>query len=109
MFPLFGMALLLLFSPCKVRNFIQSGLDLQHTQVLNKSKSTISNAKCQSLEITTKEDQNASKSLDLALESSYDKPLVFIVGFSNNESLPDYRSISPIPLYILYKKLIVFG
>src|SRR5690606_34914960 len=47
-----GLALLLLLSPCKVRNFIQSELGVSQTQALNKSQSTISQYSCFAFEIT---------------------------------------------------------
>lgn len=112
MLPVMGLALILLFSPCKVRNFIQSGLDLAQTQVLNKSKSTFSQSSCQTFEISTT-DQTRSKQ-----DPNFSKPLPtesYSVDFSDHARKPskttlpsEYQSISDVPLYILYKNLRVF-
>jgi len=49
-YSILGLAFLLLFSPCKVRNYVQAELGLPITEVANKSKTTISNANCNSFE-----------------------------------------------------------
>lgn len=41
-----GMVLLLLISPCNVRNYIQSNFGVSQTEVNNKSKVVFSNSEC---------------------------------------------------------------
>src|SRR5690606_6095101 len=64
------LALLILLSPCKVRNYIQSELDIAQTQALNKSQSAFSPSTCIGFEILT----TKHSSPDSDLKSSKDSP-----------------------------------
>jgi len=110
MLPILGLALLLLISPCKVRNFIQSGLDLTQTQVLNKSQSTVSQSSCQSFEILASDKAPSQKDINsiktLPSESFFnDLPDLHFCKDSKITRSSDYELVSDIPLYILYKNL----
>lgn len=109
LFPIIGLVVLLLFSPCKVRNFIQVELNLPLTEVSNKSQTTTSNLSCYSSVIT-------DISLLQTIPSVKVFP-VFINGFFNtsfqfiqvfhNKIRTDYQKkrhvTSSVPLYILFK------
>ncbi|MGX1023542.1 hypothetical protein ACSSV5_000694 [Psychroflexus sp. MBR-150] len=110
---IFGLALLLLLSPCKVRNFIQAELGISQTKVLNKSQSTISQSNCQTFQ--------ATETIQTISKPTFQQPgfLVseiypceftinllrhsFIYGPSRN------HSVSDVPLYILYQNLKVYS
>lgn len=108
-----GLALLLLLSPCKVRNFIQSELGVSQTQALNKSQSTISQYSCFAFEIT----ESAETVTESTLATSYLLyPESYSLDFSNhyNKDLifqrsSEYLSISDVPLYILYQNLKIYS
>ena len=105
---IFGMVLLLLFSPCNVRKQIQSEFGIPQTEVSNKSKASAGANNCSSQELT-----------DYALRIS--KPSVISVTASavktvSNHflpkeiailSLPHYTTrkhdVSFVPFYILYQ------
>ena len=105
--PVFGLVLLLLMSPCKVRNFIQAELDIPTTEVLNKNKSSISQVNCQSFQ--------TSKAVKTISNPSIGQPNFLsseITGFEFSisivqNSFPFNSSIeqltADIPLYILYQ------
>lgn len=109
LFPIVGLVILLFFSPCKVRNFIQAELNLPLTEVSNKSQTTTSNLSCYSSEIT-----------DISLLQTIPSVKVFPVFINRDfntsflllETLPnkirtDYQKkrhvASSVPLYILFK------
>jgi hypothetical protein len=107
------LVLLLLLSPCKVRNHIQAELDVPQTKVLNKSQSTINQSDCLSIEL--------SESLPTMLEPSGKQanfPMLqaAVSGFSIHLIKPTYRQSSSnsqlgtdVPLYILYQNLQVYS
>lgn len=109
----FGLVLLLLLSPCKVRNFIQAELGVPQTKVLNKSQSTISQSKCQTFEVSETV-QNISK-------STFQQSVLLISGASRFDftihlikhpfSLKASRSLqaTDVPLYILYQNLKIYS
>lgn len=105
--PVLGFALLLLFSPCKVRNLIQAELGTSQTEVSNKSQTVINNASCISLEI-------ASSTLVKEKAPTYQyspayltkQEVVLNVSNSNSPAKPfaaRSHSASAVPLYILYQ------
>ncbi len=107
--PVFGVVVLLLLSPCKVRNYIQAELDIPLTKVANKSQTTISNVNCIDTDLATNaftlaKEKSLTQKLPVILT---DVTLAFtITDFSNNHK-PYYnarnQSVSAIPLYILYQ------
>lgn len=109
----FGLVLLLLLSPCKVRNFLQAELEVTQTKVLNKSQSTISLSNCQTIAFSENIKTNFQQDLkhfDLPiLESSYFTIEVDLSKFSLISSPTRNPSTSNIPLYILYQNLLVYS
>lgn len=101
-----GLTLLLLFSPCKVRNFIQSELGVEQTQVSSKSQSLAPQFSCQTQEIT--QVKATTTKLDTE-QSSYAGSIHFNVDFDST-LLHDYvqnedtilHLASSVPFYILY-------
>ena len=104
-----GMALLLLFSPCKVRNFIEVELGLPQTEVLNKSQSIVSQSDCQTFDL--------SEIIHSSSKPTIQKPDFLISDDSNSEFRVNLHSclftpytsviqqVAEIPLYILYQNL----
>lgn len=103
---IFGLVLLLFFSPCKVRNFIQAELGVSKTTVSNKSQTTLNNTNCNSYEATIKTFvKKTSHPQQLAvIESNIDFAVSnFNVNFSPSYKVRNYSTTS-IPLYILYQQ-----
>lgn len=111
--PILGLALLLLLSPCKVRNFIQSELDLAQTQVLNKSQSAFSQISCQDFEITTSDNTRPKQNLNISKALPLESYTTTLTEHPCKDSkiilLSDYDSTSDVPLYILYQNLKVYA
>lgn len=103
--PFLGLVLLLLLSPCKVRNFIQSELGIPQTKVSNKSQTTVSNSNCSSYEVTI---DTLAKKKSHPLQSAVITPKVdfvltnFNTNFSFSYKARNHSTLS-IPLYILYQ------
>lgn len=109
---IFGLVLLLLLSPCKVRNFIQAELGIPQTRVLNKSQSTISESNCQTFEFsetiqTTKPNFQQSDFLISEASHFYFDSYLFKNSFNLNTSRT--QQVSDVPLYILYQNLKVYS
>lgn len=106
-FPILGLVLLLLLSPCKVRNFIQAELGVPQTEVTSKNQSSFNNYGCNDLEISTNsplKESAASQHL-AAVSPAFESPLG-VSYFSNNYLQPHIsrdHSSSTVPLYILYQ------
>ena len=109
MLSIFGIVLLLLISPCKVRNFVQAEINVPQTEVSNKSKSSVSESNCQSLEIS-KKIQTISKpdfekpEHSLSSIISFEFPIEFLKD-SFKLTTSRERLNAEIPLYILYQNL----
>ncbi len=115
LFPIVGLVFLLLFSPCKVRNFIQAELNVPLTEVSSKSQTTTSNLSCYSREVT-------DISLLQTIPSSIKVYPFFInrafnLSFSFGEIFHyktriDYQKkrnvTTSVPLYILFKNFKVY-
>ncbi|AUC84012.1 hypothetical protein CW731_01315 [Polaribacter sp. ALD11] len=105
--PILGLALLLLLSPCKVRNFIEAELGIPQTEVSSLNKTTISNSNCADLNSTNRtivQKNSHSKNLPAILA---DLKLTFYVSDFSSSYIhpPEVRkhSTSTVPLYILYQ------
>ncbi len=110
---IFGLVLLFLLSPCKVRNYIQSELGIPQTKVLNKSQSTISQSNCLNFDVFEIV-QSVSK---LTIQ----QPDLFVYESFNFGFTPDLlnlsfypissrnQTVSVIPLYILYQNFKVYS
>lgn len=105
--PALGLVVLLLLSPCKVRNFIQAELGIPQTEVTNKSKSNLVDSNCSDLEIA---DAILSKEIP-AFQYDLIFPVPVDFSFKNyNYSKKHLQltgsqdpSVSAVPLYILYQ------
>tara|TARA_Y100000815_G_scaffold247238_1_gene247529 strand:+ start:1129 stop:1506 length:378 start_codon:yes stop_codon:yes gene_type:complete len=110
---IFGLVLLLLLSPCKVRNFIQAELEIPQTKVLNKSQSTVSQSNCQTFEfsetIQTITKPNFQQSDFLIAEYSHIDYTTFLLRYSFNLNTSRNQQVSDVPLYILYQNLKVYS
>ena len=108
-----GVALLLLFSPCKVRNFIEVELGLPQSEFLNKSQSIVSQSDCQSFDL--------SEIIHSSSKPTIHKPDFLISDDSNSEFRVNLHSclfkpytsviqqVADIPLYILYQNLKIYA
>lgn len=106
--PAFGLVVLLLLSPCKVRNFIQVELGIQQTEVTNKSQSTISNTSCSDAEVSNNSILVKEKTFSQQLAAiSTSNDFAFGISHFSNNYVSIHRdrnySTSVIPLYILYQ------
>lgn len=103
---------LLILAPCKVRNAIESTFDLEQTEVLNKSVTTLSSSCIASVE--TQLIQNVTSTEPI---STFAKGIVHseerievskTSEENNNYSLVEINSFQATPLYILYQSLKVY-
>ena len=98
---------LLLLSPCKLRNFIQDQIGVETTEATNKSKATLSPASCVAFEEVT--------ATTLKNDSAFQKlavlPTSVSAGFYSTEIKTEASPLLtsqilrnvPVPLYILYQ------
>ncbi|CAZ97465.1 Hypothetical membrane protein [Zobellia galactanivorans] len=109
----FGLALLLLLSPCKVRNFIQAELDFPQTNVLNKSRTTISATSCVAFDIA--EINHSSSTSDTKAQDFLYNNELFAFHFPtrlkvyNTFRIRASKRVPSIPLYILYQNIQVYS
>ncbi|QXP55103.1 hypothetical protein H0I25_13560 [Cellulophaga sp. HaHa_2_95] len=110
---LLGLVLLLLLSPCKVRNFIQAEVGLPQTNVLNKGQATISTESCVAFDVADI-NHSSSTSVKIALDFFVNETL-FTIHFpvhsntTNTLRISKSKLISSIPLYILYQNIQVYS
>jgi hypothetical protein len=107
-----GLGLLLLVSPCKVRNFIQAELGVEQTQVSSKSQSYVPHFNCQTQDIaqakalTSKLDFDQTSSAgSLIFTDSIERPSLQSPDQNAYQSPP---LVSSVPFYILYNQLKVY-
>lgn len=113
LFPILGLAVLLLLSPCKVRNFIQEELGVPQTEVSNKSQSTISQTNC-TLFQTSETIQNVSKLTfkQVGFHVSEYPTFKGVINEVKHAFIADTlkkQRVSNVPLYILYQNLKVYS
>lgn len=110
---IFGFVLLLLLSPCKVRNFIQAELGVPQTKVLNKSQSAISQSNCQTFEISetvqTISKPTFKQSGFLISEAYHFDFTIYLLRHSFSLSTSRSQQVTDVPLYILYQNLKVYS
>jgi len=101
-----ALMLILVLSPCKLRNFIQSQLNLEQTEVTSKSKTRLASSCIHFEEISTvihsdvkPEVKDSSVFSDLAFNVS----LVDLNTKINNSAFSIDFNVHSIPLYILYQ------
>lgn len=108
-----GLLLLLLLSPCKVRNFIQAELGVSQTKVLNKGQATISQSNCLTFDVSDTI-QTISKP---TIQQTYFAVLeaysfgVAIKPVKHSFASKPSRGQLPldVPLYILYQNIQVYS
>lgn len=113
MLSVLGLALLLLLSPCKVKNFIQAELGVPQTKVLNKSQTTLSQSICLGVEVSELVEVTARPDFK---HHYFPISGTFFIELPNNSL---HHAISPgqsrnhpvpeVPLYILYQNLKVYS
>ncbi len=100
-------AVLLVLSPCKLRNFIQDQIGVETTEATNKSKATLSPASCVAFEaVTATTVKNEATFQTLAV-----LPNSVSAGFYSTEIKTKVGPLltsqilrnEPVPLYILYQ------
>lgn len=108
-----GLVLLLLLSPCKVRNFIQAELGLPQTNVLNKNQTTISSMSCVAFDVA-ETNHSSSTSDKKELENFANDE--FFAFYSTTQSkikntlrISKSKLIPSLPLYILYQNFQVYS
>ncbi len=110
---IFGLVLLLLISPCKVRNFIQAELGIPQTKVLNKSQSTISQSNCQNFELSGTVQtisRHTFQQPDFPFpEASIVEFAINLIKYSFNLHTLRNQLVSNVPLYILYQNIQVYS
>lgn len=110
---IYGLVLLLLLSPCKVRNFVQAELGLPQTNVLNKSQTTISSTSCVAFDIaeTNHSSSTSEKKAPENLASDEFFAFHFPVQLKINNTLRIGKSklVPSLPLYILYQNIQVYS
>ena len=113
LFSVIGLALLLLFSPCKIRNYVEAELNLPQTEVANKSKTTISNANCNTSELSERT-QVANHQLQQSSAVLVAKSVLSVAIDNRAEEkqtttyLKGSTSFLIVPLYILYRNFKVY-
>lgn len=108
-----GMVLLLLFSPCKVRNFIEVELGVPQTEVLNKSQTVDAQSNCQTFEV--------AKTVLSHSKPAVQQPSFLVAEASDSEFRTNLFSqvstpftsvkqlVTDIPLYILFQNLKIYA
>lgn len=107
----FGMVLLLLISPCSVRNYVQSSFGVSKTEVNNKSKTTLSSSNCVSLKTDADFLSQLNTNFQYLLpENSFSslKKLFFKHQKDTYSYYKKYLSNSKIPLYILFQNIKIY-
>lgn len=104
--PVLGLVLLILLSPCKVRNFIQFELDVPQTEVSNKSKASYNDSNCDHFDASVIALAKGKDTFDPLPYSNFVSTFnIKRFEFSSNHSKVDCNSIESaiqVPLYILY-------
>ena len=105
-----GLALLLLLAPCSVRNYIQAELGIPLTEVTSKSKTTIHQANCNTIEtseVIATNTKNTTQVKHQAILSSAPEfsPIAIAPSASIiSNYMNGTHSKVVVPLYILYQK-----
>lgn len=110
---IFGLIVLLLLSPCKVRNSIQAELGVPQTKTLNKSQATISYSSCHTFEVSEtilSTSKTSSLQAHFLISGAYHFDFAYnsIRHFYNHNASRD-QLVSEVPLYILYQNLKVYS
>ena len=110
---IFGLAALLLSSPCKVRNLIQAELGIPQTKVLNKSKATIAPSSCQafaaSRAVQTLSVQEVLQPDSPIQEAYHSKIAIHSAQYLCTRKALNGQLIYDVPLYILYHSMLLYS
>lgn len=110
---IFGLAVLLLFSPCKVRNLVQAELGIPQTKVLNKSKATIAPSSCQAFAASTAVQTLSSQEVlqpDSPIQEAYHSKIAIRPSqYLCTKRASSGQLIYDVPLYILYHSILVYS
>jgi hypothetical protein len=110
---IFGLVLLLLLSPCKVRSFIQAELGIPKTNVLSKSQSTAFQTHCQNFEVSETVNTTSKPVIQqpnfLISEAYHFEFTVNLIKHSFNLNTSRNQLVSDVPLYILHQNLLVYS
>ncbi len=105
-----GLILLLLLSPCKVRNYIQAESGVPQTRLLNKNQSTISQSNCQILKAYQTVSKPTIQQPDFTISEAYSFELIINpLKYSYTERLSRSQQVSNVPLYILYQIFLIYS
>ncbi|AFM04831.1 hypothetical protein Fleli_2465 [Bernardetia litoralis DSM 6794] len=109
-----SLALLLIFSPCNVRNSIQTFLDVSQTTVSNKSKTKqINFSACSETDTTISTLDNPISEVSAFFPPSFfSKRYTVLVAFTQEKHYSfvfrKANFLSEIPLYILYRQMKIY-
>lgn len=108
-----GLVVLLLLSPCKVRNTVQSALGVPTTGVSNKNVTTVHHKSCDLVEKINKEAvlvKSVSQNFPVAILNFMDEYIIHeninITFFNSSEHWQ--TQVPLVPYYILYKNFKVY-
>jgi len=108
-----GLVVLLLVSPCKVRNFLQVEIGIPKTEVSNKSQTTVSQSNCQDVNLPQIVQSTSKPTLKLLNLSTLDFYNFIFSDSSLKHIFKAYttktQQESEVPLYILYQNLKVYS
>lgn len=108
-----GLALMLVISPCKVRNYIQLEFGIAQIEASNKSKSTIGVSTCNTFEISEIALASSKPSIECLSTLVVDKTN-FTLNINNfPEKLIHFNLRKPyslplVPFYILYQNFKIY-
>ncbi|MFB9056158.1 hypothetical protein ACFFU9_05315 [Mariniflexile ostreae] len=108
-----GLIMLLVFSPCQVRNAMQSAFGLEQTSVLNKSQTTVQTSSCAIIDRLQSSNTLSKTKTKVTLSSGLTTSLFTLAKFFPKKqaltSLTKWHTTLPVvPLYILFKNLKVY-
>jgi hypothetical protein len=105
--------LLLLLSPCKVRNFIQDELEVTQTKVLNKGQAAVSQSNCLTFDVSENLQPISKPTIQqpyFAVLEAYSFGVTIKPIKHSFTQKPSRGQLPPdVPLYILYQNLQVYS
>jgi hypothetical protein len=109
-----GLVILLLLSPCKVRNAVEAELGVPQTNVLNKSQATLSQAACQTVEISETIQAISKTTVRLPFfpmlrTDKIEDAICFPKHAATKKPSGAQQPVSDIPLYILHQNILVYS
>ena len=112
LFSTVSFALLLLLSPCTIRNSIQSAFGVPQTSVSNVSKTTVSQSECVTAELTKFQAKHINHSNLINTASAFFTSVFAVVEVESKIQLFQDKNwihtIPVVPSYILYQNFRAF-